>query len=59
MPSGARLTVREIRGLLTKMGADLVHTLGAGQALQPSKEEPTPVKTSRFVESMSPFLRMN
>jgi len=56
-PYGARLTVREIRGLLTRIGAELLKTAGAGP--QPNAEPFRLIDPGKFVEQMKPFLRMN
>jgi hypothetical protein len=59
LPAGARLTVKEIRGLLTRISHDLVRSLGAATGAEPARPEAQPVNTRRFVESMSVFIRMN
>ena len=58
-PYGARLTVREIRGLLTRIGAELARTAGAGSGPRRGADQFRLIDPGRFVEQMKPFLRMN
>lgn len=53
------LTVREIRGLLTRIGSELVRALTPVHTVEPSAEAARPVVARRLVESMSQYLRMN
>jgi len=52
------LTVREIRGLLTKHAQDLVLSVRATSAV-PAGEEAQPMSFREFVRLMSPSMRMN
>lgn len=58
-PYGARLTVREIRGLLTRIGAELAKTAGAGSGPHLDADQFRLIEPGKFVEQMKPFLRMN
>jgi hypothetical protein len=70
---GRRLTVSDIKGLLTRIGHELVRSLEGAPSSKGAQDEPAPkggrrrppevsarpVDAGRFVESMRPFLRMN
>ena len=53
------LTVRDIRGLLTRIGNELVRTLATEPPANDLPQEARPIDPRRFVESMRPFVRMN
>ena len=56
---GAKLTAREIRGLLTRICADLARTAAEDKAPLPRDERARMIRPRDFVERMVPFLRMN
>lgn len=53
------LTLHEIRGLLTRMGADLLRTLGAYPTTSSSTKEARQLAPRQLIESMQPYVRMN
>lgn len=56
---GAKLTVREIRGLLARICADLARTTTEDPAPLPRDDRARRIRPRDFVERMAPFLRMN
>jgi hypothetical protein len=58
-PQNGHLTVKEIRGLLTRLSHDLVRSLRAEHRVDQAPMEAELVEPARFIASMSPFLRMN
>jgi len=58
-PYGARLTVREIRGLLTRIGAEMARTAARSASPQAPADQARLIEPSEIIEQMTPFLRMN
>jgi hypothetical protein len=54
-----QLTLHEIRGLLTRMGADLLRTLGAYPTTSSSTKEARHLEPRQLIDSMLPYVRMN
>jgi len=57
---GASLTVREIRGLYTRIGAELVRSAAGGEEIEGKGDERARrIHPREFIARMAPFLRMN
>ncbi|MBI3449450.1 MAG: hypothetical protein HY049_11100 [Acidobacteria bacterium] len=57
---GASLTVREIRGLYTRIGAELVRTAAGGEEIEGKGDDRVRrIHPRDFIARMAPFLRMN